>query len=70
MFWVITIHSVDFLYHTPETGVSSFVSLVVEACTSFYLLNCIAHVWQVIWVFIKRFKLSLFGFGRQDKREQ
>ena len=29
-------------------GVSSFVSLVVEDYTSFYFLNCIAHVWQVI----------------------
>ena len=28
--------------------VSSFASLVVEVYASFYLQNCIAHVWQVI----------------------
>ena len=38
-------------------GISSFASLVVEAYASFYLLNCIAHVWQVIWVSVKGFKL-------------
>ena len=32
-------------------GVSSFASLIVEAYTSFYLLNCIAHILQVIWVY-------------------
>ena len=31
-------------------GISSFASLLVKVYTSFYLLNCIAHVWQVIWV--------------------
>ena len=29
-------------------GVSSFAFLVVEVYMSFYLLNCIAHIWQVI----------------------
>ena len=44
-------------------GISSFVTLLVEAYMSFYLLNYIAHVWQAIWVFIKWFKFSLLGFG-------
>ena len=44
-------------------GISSFVTLLVEAYMRFYLLNYIAHVWQAIWVFKKRFKVSLLRFG-------
>ena len=64
MFRVMIAHSVDLLY--PTLGVSSFASLVVEAYTSFYLLNCIVHVWQVILVSVKRFKLLFLGFSGRD----
>ena len=51
-------------------GVGSFESLVVETYASFYLLNCISHVWQVIWVYLKQYKLLFLGWGGQDYREQ
>ena len=38
-------------------GFGNFSSLVVGAYASFYLLNCIAYVWQVIKVSLKKFKL-------------
>ena len=38
-------------------GISSFASLMVEAYTNFYLLNCIDQVWQVIWVSKKQLNL-------------
>ena len=49
IFRFITVHSVDLLYSYPRVqGIDSFASLLVKTYMTFYLLNCIAHVWRGI----------------------
>ena len=54
MFRVMTVYGVKFTVLYPwYWALVALYPLLVEAYMSFYLLNCIDHVWQVIWVSVK-----------------